>query len=148
MVDRLNDKPGEQTVLRCPDCYKGMIDKWDIHSFKYGTGDSAIDISVRVPMKYCAECDLSFLEEEGEVLAHEALCRSLGVLSPRQIRDIREKLHMSREEFAKTTGFGEATLGRWERGEGIQSYANDRYLRILQQPNGFNLVDSVHRERL
>lgn len=151
MPQKFNGNSPAETGLRCPDCDKEMVDKRDIHSFRYGAGDSAIDISVEVPMKHCAECELSFLEAEGQELAHEALCRRLAVLSPRQIREIRSKFRMSREEFATTTGLGEATLGRWERGEGIQSQANDLYLRILQQPSGsaclFNILDSLHREK-
>ena len=38
---------------------------------------------------------------------------------------------MSRAAFARLTGFGEATLGRWERGEVIQNTSNDSFLRIL-----------------
>jgi len=151
MTDKFIDRLPEDTRLLCPDCDNEMVDKRDIHTFRNGLGDAAIDISVEVPMKYCVECDLSFLEAEGQELAHEALCRSLGVLSPRQIRDIRAKFRMSREEFAKTTGLGEATIGRWERGEGIQSHANDLHLRILKDPKGsaclFNILDTLHLER-
>lgn len=150
MVEKFIDKSPEKTGLLCPDCDREMVDKRDIHSFRYGTGDTAMDISVEVPMKYCAECDLRCLEAEGQELAHEELCHRLGVLSPRQIRDIREQFSMNREEFANTTGLGEATIGRWERGEGIQSNANDLYLRILRQPSGsaclFNILDSLRHE--
>ncbi len=38
---------------------------------------------------------------------------------------------MSRAEFARVTGFGEATLARWERGEVIQNTSNDSFLRML-----------------
>lgn len=42
---------------------------------------------------------------------------------------------MSRTAFAEITGFGEATLNRWERGAVIQNRANDRYLRLLASPD-------------
>ena len=42
---------------------------------------------------------------------------------------------MSRTDFAELTGFGEATLNRWERGAVIQNRANDRYLRLLESPD-------------
>ena len=38
---------------------------------------------------------------------------------------------MSRAAFARLTGFGEATLARWERGEVIQNTSNDSFLRLL-----------------
>ena len=41
---------------------------------------------------------------------------------------------MSRAAFARLTGFGEATLARWERREVIQNTSSDRYLRLLKNP--------------
>ena len=132
MQDNLEATSLHDPRLQCPDCDQEMVNKRDMHSFSYGAGDDAIDVTVEVPMVGCTACDLYFLEAEGQELAHEALCRRLGVLSPRQIRAIRAKFRMSREEFATKTGFDETTLRRWERGEGIQSPANDLYLRNLQ----------------
>ena len=43
---------------------------------------------------------------------------------------------MSQAEFARVTGFGEATIGRWENGLVIQNVANDRYLRLLRERYG------------
>ena len=43
--------------------------------------------------------------------------------------------------FARLTGFGEATLARWERREVIQNTSSDRYLRLLQNPVN---VDELH----
>lgn len=151
MGNRSFERNPETTGFLCPDCDQKTTFKRDTYSFSYGTGASAVDIAVEVPMKYCSTCDLGFLEEEGQILAHEALCHRLGVLTPREIRGIRRHFGMSREEFATTTGLGEASLGRWERGEGIQSPANDKYLRILRQPTGsaclFSILDSLRDER-
>ena len=151
MENEVKDKAMNETEFLCPDCDRATVYKRDIYSFTYGTGDTAIDISVEVPMKYCSACDLGFLEEEGEKLVHEALCHRLGILNPREIREIRRQFGMSREEFATTTGLGEASLGRWERGAGIQSPANDKYLRILRQPTGsaclFSVLDSLRDQR-
>lgn len=41
---------------------------------------------------------------------------------------------MTRAAFAELTGFGEATLNRWENGAVVQNQANDRYLRLLALP--------------
>lgn len=43
-------------------------------------------------------------------------------------------LPLARAAFARLTGFGEATLARWERREVIQSISSDRYLRLLKNP--------------
>ena len=42
---------------------------------------------------------------------------------------------MSRADFSRLTGLGEATLNRWENGILIQNAANDRYLRLLKDAN-------------
>ena len=39
---------------------------------------------------------------------------------------------MTRLGFAELTKFGEATLGRWERGALIQNAANDQFLYLLR----------------
>ena len=43
---------------------------------------------------------------------------------------------MTRAEFARLSGLGEATLARWEKGLVTQNRANDRYLRLLAAPGG------------
>ena len=47
---------------------------------------------------------------------------------------MREGYGLTRAEFAQLTGFGKATVGRWERGEVTQNRSADRYLRLLQEP--------------
>ena len=49
-----------------------------------------------------------------------------------EIKALREKLGLSRTEFARLTRLGEATIARWERGELIQNAGNDSLLRLLQ----------------
>ena len=69
------------------------------------------------------------------MIQHEALCKRLGILTPKEITFIRKNLyHMSSmKEFAKFTGLGSTSLQRWESGSGMQSTANDKYLRLLRR---------------
>ena len=49
---------------------------------------------------------------------------------------------MTRAKFAQVTGLGEASLNRWENGLTIQTYAYDRYLRLLlAQPGNIRYVE-------
>jgi hypothetical protein len=42
------------------------------------------------------------------------------------------------------TGFGEATISRWERGRLLQNRANDRYLRLLaERPENVQFLESL-----
>ena len=79
-------------------------------------------------------CEVTFLDDEAERLKHDAVCQHFGVLTPTEIRRIRESYGMTRAAFARVTGLGEATLNRWETGIMIQTLANDRYLRLLASP--------------
>jgi transcriptional regulator with XRE-family HTH domain len=52
-------------------------------------------------------------------------------LSPEEIISLRSQLKLSRRALAELSGFGEASLARWESGELIQSESNDNLLRLL-----------------
>ena len=51
---------------------------------------------------------------------------------------------MSRNAFAQLTGFGEASLGRWENGITIQNVANDRFLGLLASPWIMRRLESLN----
>ena len=121
--------------VSCPLCGTDEVTtSWKPHVFDYGSGETVAELSVNVPVRSCASCELEFLDEPAEALKHEAVCKHLGVLTPAEIRRIREGHGMSRVSFAQVTGLGEASLNRWENGLNIQTHANDRYLRLLKHP--------------
>ncbi len=146
-------EPNENDVLlhddtpdvdrECPLCGERSVTTYLHHdTFTYGSGDTAAELEVvDLPVRRCGECDIEFLDHEGERLRHDAVCRHLGVLTPGEIRDIRDKLHMTRAAFADLTGLGDATLNRWENGAVVQNRANDRYLRLLDFPE---VMDRLH----
>ena len=124
-----------QQKLSCVMCGESTATtSWIQHAFKYGAGKSAVELAARVPVRFCAHCQFEWLDEIGERLKHEAVCRHLGVLPPEKIRRIRKRHGMTRARFAEVTGLGEASLNRWENGINIQTHANDRYLRLLENP--------------
>ena len=119
----------------CPVCDGNSVTtSWNCHTFDYGSSESAVELSVDVPVRRCHVCEFEFLDATAERLKHEAVCKHLGVLTPVDIRRIRESHRMSRTQFAQVTGLGEASLNRWENGLNIQNHANDRYLRLLKLP--------------
>lgn len=119
--------------LECPLCDSKSVDT-TLHTdeFKYGSDDSAVTLRAQVPVRRCTDCGFDFIDHEGEQLQHEAVCRHLGVLTPSEVRAIRERYGMTRAAFAEATGLGEATLGRWETGAVVQNKANDLYLRLMR----------------
>jgi DNA-binding transcriptional regulator YiaG len=104
-------------------------------------------VSAVVPLRRCSECGFEFLDAEAEARQHAAVCRHIGVMTPSEIRRVRQMTgNLSRGEFARLTRLGDATIGRWERGELIQNAAYDQLLYLLTFPeNVIRLRDRVER---
>lgn len=102
--------------------------------FVYGVGSDAVKLAVQLPARTCNKCGFKFTDYAAEKVQHEAVCRHLGVLTPDEIREIRESYGLSRADFAQITQLGVATLARWERGELIQNAAYNQFLYLLKAP--------------
>lgn len=125
----------EQVVTTaCPNCGSENIETRvqvdEIQQPAYA-GRPAATISVSVPARTCRDCSFAFLDGEAEALYHEAVCRHLGILLPDDIRSIRERHGLSRDDFAELTKLGRATVSRWERGCLIQNASHDQFLYLL-----------------
>lgn len=105
------------------------------HTFRYGSGESAADLTVELPVRRCTACGFEFLDQQSEEIKLEAICEHLRVLSPAGIRRIRTRHGMTQAEFAEVTGLGTASLVRWENGSMNHTRAYDRYIRLLDSPN-------------
>ena len=131
----------------CPMCGSQNVNTTEQRDeYVYGTGDSAVPLPIDLPVRQCEDCHFEYLDHEAERLIHSAVCRHLGVLNPEEVRDIRTRHGMSRSAFARVTGLGEATIGRWEAGSVIQNRANDRYLRLLDKPWVMETLKSITDE--
>ena len=117
------------------------------HTFTYGTGESAFDVKVDLPVRRCGPCDFEYLDEVSEELQHTALCEHFGVLTPNEIRRVRAHHGMTRARFAEVTGIGEASLNRWENALNIQTHAYDRYLRLLALPGVMQQLQEIVERR-
>ncbi len=132
--------------LVCPLCDGKSIETFQ-HSdaFKYGANAAAVTLRVNIPVRRCTACEFEFVDHEGEQLRHEAVCRHLGVLTPAEVREIRERHCMTRAAFAEATALGQATLGRWETGALIQNRAYDYYLRLVRMPLVMRILQRLPR---
>ncbi len=130
--------------LTCPICGEAQVNTYNHpDTIKYGSGESAVKLQVELPVRRCDSCDFEYLDQEGERIKHEAVCRHLGVLTSVEIRRIREQYGMTRSSFSQVTGLGEATLNRWENGVLIQNRANDCYLRLLAMHDIFDRLSRL-----
>ena len=129
----------------CFECDAPVRTEWHDHTFPYGAGESAIELTAHIPVKVCVSCGAASLGHEAERLLHETVCAHHGVLSPREVRAIRERHGLSRAAFAEVSALGEATLHRWENGILIQNRANDRYLRLLESADNLLALRQLGR---
>lgn len=138
MEDKQNKKPGngdENGVLICALCGSGNIETSEQdHTFPYGVGKEKVELCAQVPVRTCSDCGFSFRDHVADAICHDAVCRHLEVMTPDQIRGLREFYRLTQTEFSKITGLGEATVSRWERGSVIQNKAYDNYLYLLRFP--------------
>jgi|SRR5262249_13451348 len=122
-------------VFECPNCGSARVETEVINDkFQYGSGDGSVELEVSVPLRKCLDCHFEYTDSETEDLRHEAVCRHLGLMSPREIAGLRKAYGLTRAQFAEISRIGEASLARWETGEVIQNPGNDAYLYLLSFP--------------
>lgn len=119
-------------IFVCPECGSENVKTNEAdYTFTYGTEGDRFELSARIPIRECPECGFSFRDCVADDICHEAVCHHLGVMSPRQIKGLRNLYKLTQAEFCEITKLGEATLSRWERGIFIQNEAYDNYLYLL-----------------
>ncbi len=130
------------SVQSCPECGSiAVATEFQRQQFPYGEGNRAVQLEALLPVRRCSECGFEYLDDAAEEIRHEAVCRHLGVLTPHEIRELREQYGLSRMAFSRLTHLGEATLNRWETGALIQNHAYDRLLRLLRFPENVRRLD-------
>jgi putative zinc finger/helix-turn-helix YgiT family protein len=106
---------------------------YENETFNYQTeDDGVVQLVARVPVWTCGGCEEQSTDERAEDIRHETVCEFLGRLAPAKIKEIRKRIGMSQNQFAELTGFGIASIKRWESGALIQGLAQDRYMRLLE----------------
>lgn len=130
--------------MTCAVCASGRLtDRMEVEDFPYGTEGDPVILKARVKVFQCKDCQFEFTGHQAVKARHSAVCRYLGVMTPTEIRNLREQYGLSRADFAFVTRIGEASIGRWEAGALLQSRAYDNYLYLLQYEE--NLVRLKNR---
>lgn len=114
-----------------------------IQNFCYGDGDKAVELQAEVRVWACTSCEHSYLDDSAEDARHEAICRYLNILTPREIKALRDRYGLSQADFANITGLGIASIKRWETGVTTQNVSSDRLLRLLQDPANLRKLRDV-----
>ncbi len=138
-MNEFNNAPDDVSGHGCPSCGEcNVYQTNEIEIFQYGQGKDKTDITVNVEVYHCKDCEFSFTDEKASDIRHEAVCRHLGVLSPKEVRAVREQYSLSQAEFSEVTKIGKASLARWETGFLVQNHANDNFIYLLTFPENFN----------
>ena len=140
-----NDKivPFSKKNVTCVMCGSSDVKTRQIEdNFEYGSGNSRVFLNAVIPVHSCVKCSFEFTGNKADDLRHEAVCRHLGLLTPREICNIRK--NMSKAEFSRQTGIGEASLSRWERGYLLQNTAMDNFLYLLGLPGNLETLRKRH----
>jgi HTH-type transcriptional regulator/antitoxin MqsA len=95
----------------------------------------------------CTQCGEAYLDLDAtEHLQQDAvrqLRESRGLLTPPQIRSLRDSLELSQAGLEKLLGTGPKTVVRWEKGTVFQSVTADKLMRLLiAKPELATLVSS------
>ncbi|MGO8900840.1 MAG: type II toxin-antitoxin system MqsA family antitoxin [Isosphaeraceae bacterium] len=140
-MNTTSESPGRSG---CPCCGVGPIVetfRTEIVEVSYDGEPTAVEV-IGVPIEQCVACGEEFSGPRAAQVKHQAICRSLDLLNPEEIRRLREQLGLTQAELSRLSGIGEATISRWERGRLLQNRAMDRYLRLLAaDPKNVKLLE-------
>jgi putative zinc finger/helix-turn-helix YgiT family protein len=138
-----NDTRGQQEEKEsCLECGSTkLLEQMREQQFTYGTEGKEVLLTASMPVIKCEECGYECFDERGEAARHAAVCKHLGVYAPSEIRAIREATCLRRNEFCELTGFGSASLQRWESGAVVPNASSDRLISLLRY------ADNIERLR-
>jgi putative zinc finger/helix-turn-helix YgiT family protein len=122
----------------CPRCH-GVLREVEVKEVIPVEGGA--EVSVRVPVLNCAACDFMLTDKRAEEIRDAGVRLHKGLLTAKQIKDIRDNLGFSRREFSEAFGIPPASMERWENGRLIQSKSNDTLLRALANKGTASALD-------
>lgn len=102
------------------------------------------EVPVQSELSVCSSCNKEFATEEQEKAnfrkAYDMYRQNKGLLTPPEIKQIREKYGLSQANLSRLLGWGEVTVSRYESGS-IQDVAHNDMLVLLQDPrNAWQLL--------
>ena len=109
------------------------------------------DVTVKAFVSYCKECGEELWNEEldeGNLLrAYDEYRKRHNLLSPAEIKSIREKYNISQVNFARVLGLGDKTVTRYENGN-IPDKAQNNLILLAARPDNFKELVCINRSVL
>ena len=133
----------------CPSCEEYAEVRLGVEKEVYGVRGEPIEIEAEVCT--CRKCGSKIFDEERDSRnlekAYSRYREKHGLLSPQEIRELREKYGLSQRALSRLLGWGEITLHRYESGA-IQDGAHDALLRLIADPGNMQRIFESNRSKL
>ncbi|MGB0513488.1 MAG: type II toxin-antitoxin system MqsA family antitoxin [Wenzhouxiangellaceae bacterium] len=122
-----------QQPEHCPDCGAGTLRLEEYSDqFEYQGRQLTVD---GLQCLVCDHCDAEIIRPEqirhGDRLYADARRRADGLLTGREIADLRKNLGLTQRQAAELFGGGPNAFSKYERGDINQSVAMDRLMRLV-----------------
>ena len=79
----------------------------------------------------CSSCEERILSTELSRAIEALRYERLGLLTPEEIKAVRERTGLSQKEMSRLVGVGDKTYARWESGRSIQNKSSDNLIRLV-----------------
>ncbi|MFN3200020.1 MAG: type II toxin-antitoxin system MqsA family antitoxin [Bradymonadia bacterium] len=137
----------------CPSCgAPGMVHETRPDVVEYTDGGVTLSREIMQPGWWCNACgEALFTGAEARMSfeAHQELrAEAKGVLSPAQVRTIRERLGLSQRQAGIRLGGGVKAFNKYESGSIVPSQALSNLLRVLDaHPEALDLVGAAPAQK-
>ncbi|MBI4304383.1 MAG: DUF4065 domain-containing protein [Chloroflexi bacterium] len=133
----------------CPNCEQYTQATSGVQKETYNVRGEPIEVEAEVVV--CQRCGSKVFDEERDSRnlekAYNRYREKYGLLSPDQIRTIREKYGLSQRALSRLLGWGEITIHRYESGA-IQDKVHDNMLRLIENPENLQKLFKANRSML
>jgi putative zinc finger/helix-turn-helix YgiT family protein len=97
---------------------------------------------------HCDSCGEDILSANLEASIEVERRRRLGLLTPGEIRNVRETLRLSVQDMSQSLGVAEQTYERWESGRSLPTAPGNAVLRqMAKNPEMFTSLPSVRTDQ-
>lgn len=131
---------------KCDEWVQGeIIERDETYPVK---GESiTVNAQVRICNFCSGDCSDSKLDDQTLLAVYDKYRDMHGLISPVEVRNLRQKYGLSQRSLAALLGWGEITIHRYEKG-GFPDEAHNQMLQLLNDPVNFNSIFTKNRERL
>ncbi|ABO48580.1 hypothetical protein Dred_0030 [Desulforamulus reducens MI-1] len=122
--------------IYCGNCEKEVLGITKEDYFEYPVRNLVYKINGK--RLFCPDCGNELFhreyDEANQRAAFDLYRKETGIISPKEIKDIREKYELTQREFSYLLGFGEITVSRYERGS-LPTIAQSQIIKESIEPS-------------